>query len=61
MARLSMFALKQPFEHMAARRRGLLYGGAFVSALLLAGCAVEVENRQAAQEVARLSKPPGSV
>jgi hypothetical protein len=61
MARLSMCALKQPFERVAARRRGLLYGGAFVSALLLAGCAVEVENRQAAQEVARLSKPPGSV
>lgn len=31
------------------------------SALLLTGCAVEVENTQAAQELARLSKPPGSV
>ena len=41
-----------------------LYGGACASALLLAGCAVETvewQNRQAAQEVARLSKPPGSV
>lgn len=27
----------------------------------LAGCAVEVENRQAAREVAQLSQPPGSV
>lgn len=61
MASLSMFALKQPFKRMMTRRRGLIYGGAFVSALLLAGCAVDVENRQAAQEVARLSKPPGSV
>jgi cytochrome c5 len=42
----------------------LLHGGAFASALLLAGCAietVEIQNRQAAQEVAQLSKPPGSV
>ena len=42
----------------------VLYGGAVASALLLAGCAVETvewQNRQAAQEVARLSKPPGSV
>ena len=46
---------------ITASRRGLLYGAAFASALLLAGCAVEVENRQASQEVARLSKPPGSV
>lgn len=61
MAKFSMFALKRPFERMTARRRGLLYGGALTSALLLAGCAVEVQNRQAAQELARLSKPPGSV
>ncbi len=33
------------------------------AALLLAGCGavVEVENREAAQEVARLARPPGSV
>jgi hypothetical protein len=56
-----MFGLKLPFDRMTARRRGLLCGGAFTSALLLAGCAtVEVQNRQAAQELARLSKPPGS-
>lgn len=61
MAKSSMFAFKPTFDRMTARRRGLLYGGAFASALLLAGCAVELQNRQAAQEVARLSKPPGSV
>lgn len=64
MAKYSMFALKPAFGRMTARRRGLLYGGAFAAALLLAGCAVEtveVQNRQAAQEVARLSRPPGSV
>jgi cytochrome c5 len=35
--------------------------GAFTLALLLAGCAVELQNRQPAQEIAALSKPPGSV
>jgi len=46
-----------------AKRHSLLLGAVFTSALLLAGCAaeVEVENVQAAQEVARLSEPPGSV
>lgn len=34
---------------------------ALVSAVLLVGCAVEVQNTQSAQEVARLAKPPGSV
>ena len=48
MAKFSMLALK-------------LGGGALASALLLAGCAVEFQNAQPAQEVARLSKPPGSV
>lgn len=61
MSKFSLFALRPPFDRMKAGRRGLLYGCAFTSALLLAGCAVEVENSQAAQELARLSKPPGSV
>ncbi len=34
---------------------------ALASALMVAGCAVEVQNTQPAQEVARLAKPPGSV
>lgn len=37
-----------------------IYGSA-AAALLLAGCAVEWENQHAAQEVAQLSKPSGSV
>lgn len=64
MAKFSIFSLQTTFGRMTASRRSLLYGGAFASALLLAGCAVETvewQNRQAAQEVARLSKPPGSV
>lgn len=39
----------------------LLHGAALASALLLAGCAVEVQNTQPAQELARLSESPGSV
>ena len=38
------------------------YGVVLASVLLLAGCTgVEVQNRQAAQELAQRSKPPGSV
>lgn len=59
--RVSKSALKPPLERMTAGHRGLLYGGAVLSALLLAGCAVEVQNRQAAHELAQLAKPPGSV
>lgn len=38
-----------------------LFPIALVSAVLLVGCAVEVQNTQPAQDVARLAKPPGSV
>ena len=41
-----------------------MYGTAFAAALLLSACSVErleVENRQAANEMARLKQPPGSV
>ncbi len=61
MEKFSMFTLKPTYDGITARHRCLLYCAVFTSALLLTGCAVEVENRQAAQEVARLSKPPGSV
>ncbi len=35
--------------------------GMIALALILAGCAVEWQNRQASQEMAELAKPPGSV
>jgi cytochrome c5 len=38
----------------------LLRGG-LASVLFLAACAVEVQNRQPAQELAQAAKPPGSV
>lgn len=62
MAKFSILAAKPALTRMTAKRRGLLYAaGAFASALLLAGCALELENKQAAQEMAQLAKPPGSV
>lgn len=42
-------------------RRTAWVGGLLTLSALLAGCAVEVENRQAAAEVQKLSTPPGSV
>lgn len=62
MAKLLMLANQQHVGPTATKRRGLLYGAAFVSALWLAGCSgVELQNTQAADELARMSKPPGSV
>lgn len=61
MAKYSMFDLKFLFERMTPRRCSLLGGSVVMSTLLLASCTVEVQNRQAAQEVARQSRPPGSV
>lgn len=37
------------------------HAGVFIAALLLGGCAVEVQNRQPARELAELARPPGSV
>ncbi len=56
-----MFSLLHPLRRMTGSRRGLLFGAALASALMLGGCAVEVENTQAAEELARRAKPPGSV
>ena len=56
------------FTHTAGRagagtgkRRALLWGAALAAALGVAGCAVEIQNQQAAKEVERAAKPPGSV
>jgi hypothetical protein len=58
MAKLSVFACKPSFARLAARCRGSVCVGALASVLCLAGCAIEVQH---AQEIAELSKPPGSV
>lgn len=64
MFELSRSELKPTCTRLWAWHRGLLYGPVLASVLWLAGCehpTVEIQNRQAAQELARLSKPPGSV
>lgn len=61
MARRSIFSLQSPHARMTAGTRRLMNGGVLVAAVCLCGCAVEVENTQAAQALARQSQPPGSV
>lgn len=56
-----MSVLKPGSARLNAIGRSLLTGSALASALLLAGCAVEFQNRQAAQELKQASEPPGSV
>jgi hypothetical protein len=61
MPKFSTVVLKRHFECMTTPCRGLPHVAVLASVLLLAGCAVEVQNTQPAQELARLSQPPGSV
>jgi mono/diheme cytochrome c family protein len=65
MVKLLMSFLKPDSQRSGAAGRGFLYGSVLASALMLGACAgdvgVKLENTQAAQEVARLSGPPGSV
>lgn len=62
MSKRSIFFAK---PHFYCRLLSGGYGAVVASALLLGACAgdvaLEIENRQAAQQLARLSKPPGSV
>ena len=60
MSKFSMQA-REPASCKAAVRCALRWGGAIASMLALAGCAVEVQNRQPAQEMAQSSKAPGSL
>jgi len=52
--------LARPHPHPHGFARRLCIAAAALSTLLLSGCAVEVENRRASEEVARLAQPPGS-
>ena len=54
-------ALKRHFEYLALLPRRLLWGAAISSTVLLAGCALEIQNTQAARELQQRAKPPGSV
>jgi mono/diheme cytochrome c family protein len=61
MSRISTTASTDVRARASGKRRLLLCGGSLATVLWLAGCAVEVQNRQPAQELAQLSRPPGSV
>jgi mono/diheme cytochrome c family protein len=54
-------ARKKKVMTMKKISMNLLCGAALASASLLSGCALEVENTKAAEELARLAQPPGSV
>lgn len=52
------------FEGMPARRRpsrSAALAATVAAALLVGGCALELQNRQPAEEIAREARPPGSV
>lgn len=61
MAKCSLLSLNLAWVQLPATGRLLLLGAVLMPALWLGGCAVEFQNRRAAQEVAQASKPPGSV
>ena len=61
MAKISMTAIETSPARFRAGLRVLLCAAVGASALGLAGCALELQNRQAAQEVSRMAKPPGSI
>jgi hypothetical protein len=61
MAKVSRLALEPACGRMTTRRHALPYVGALSVSLLLAACAVEIQNAQPAQELAQFSRPAGSV
>lgn len=62
MTKFSMLAARHRTGRTVVKRHGLLYGAALAATLSLAGCSgVELQNTQAAEELARMSKQPGSV
>ncbi len=65
MAKLSILSTQPNASRRVASGSALLCGALCASALLLCACAgdtvVQIENTQAAQELARISRPPGSV
>jgi mono/diheme cytochrome c family protein len=61
MAKSSKSVVAPPLDRMTLQRCGLRFAGAFSVALWLAGCVVEVQNTQPAQEMARRAQPPGSL
>ena len=60
-AKVSKRVLKWSLPGRTSIQRGLMAGVAVASIALLSGCAVELQNTQAAQELKHASQPPGSV
>jgi mono/diheme cytochrome c family protein len=61
MPNISNSVMKWSLTHMTHIQRSLLAGSVLASVFLQSGCAVEVLNTQAAQELKHASQPPGSV
>jgi mono/diheme cytochrome c family protein len=61
MTHISNSVMKWSLPRMTSIRSGLMAGSVMASVFLLSGCAVEVLNTQAAQELKHASQPPGSV
>jgi mono/diheme cytochrome c family protein len=61
MAKSAMSGRQDGWWGLRAARRGLPWVASIASIAWFTGCAVEFQNRQPSQELARQSKPPGSV
>lgn len=61
MAQFLDLVMKPAVRRAVTRNRSRLYGSLFASAVLMAGCTVEVQNTLPAKELAQHAKPPGSV
>jgi cytochrome c2 len=61
MPNISNSVMKWSLTHMTPFHRGMMAGSVMAAVFLLSGCAVEVLNTQAAQELKHASQPPGSV
>ncbi len=59
--KVSKRALKWSLPRRTSIQRGLLAGAAMAALALMSGCAVELQNIQAARELKQESQPPGSV
>jgi mono/diheme cytochrome c family protein len=61
MAHISNSVMKWSLPRMTSIQRGLMAGSVMASVFLLSGCAVELQNTQAARELKQESQPQGSV
>ncbi len=60
-AKVSKRVLKWSLPRRTSIQQGLMAGAAMAAIALMSGCAVELQNTQAARELKQESQPPGSV